>query len=72
MAIDTELKYAALNDLYLDPMNPRLGRTNTGPEVKQEKILDLMRGWTLDELAVSIAVTLIAGKEPSDSLRDLP
>lgn len=34
-------------------MNPRLGRNNTGPNVPQEKVLDLMKDWTLDELAVS-------------------
>lgn len=53
MAIDTELRYAKLDDLYLDPMNPRLGRNNTGPKVSQETIMELMRDWTLDELAVS-------------------
>ncbi len=34
-------------------MNPRLGRNNTGSNVSQEKVLDLMKDWTLDELAVS-------------------
>lgn len=37
MAIDTELKYARLEDLLLDPLNPRLGRNNTGREVKQSR-----------------------------------
>src|SRR5439155_6117204 len=37
----------------LDPMNPRLGRNRTGRNVTQERVLELMRGWTLDELAVS-------------------
>ena len=53
MAIATELKFAELDELCLDPLNPRLGRNNTGREVKQDKVLDLMRDWTLDELAVS-------------------
>lgn len=53
MAIGTQIQYAKLVDLNLDPMNPRLGRNNTGPEVSQEKVLDLMKDWTLDELAVS-------------------
>lgn len=53
MAIGREIQYAALDDLYLDPMNPRLGRSNKGPNVSQEKVLDLMKDWTLDELAVS-------------------
>ncbi len=53
MAISTKLLYAKLDELYLDPMNPRLGRNNTGPDVSQAKVLDLMKDWTLDELAVS-------------------
>lgn len=53
MAIATNIQYARLEDLYLDPMNPRLGRNNTGRDVSQEQVLDLMKDWTLDELAVS-------------------
>jgi len=53
MAISTELKHAKLDELYLDPMNVRLGRNNTGSDVTQEQVLQLMRDWKLDELAVS-------------------
>ena len=53
MAIATKPDYAKLDELYLDPLNPRLGRSNTGPNVKQETILKLMEDWKLDELAVS-------------------
>jgi hypothetical protein len=53
VAIATNIQYAGLDDLYLDPMNPRLGRNNTGPTVSQEVVLELMKDWTLDELAVS-------------------
>ncbi|HUT29920.1 MAG TPA: hypothetical protein VMX13_09020 [Sedimentisphaerales bacterium] len=53
MAISTELKYAKLGDLYLDPMNVRLGRSDAGSEVTQEEVLQLMTGWALDEIAVS-------------------
>lgn len=53
MAIDTKLSYADVDGLCLDPMNPRLGRSNTGAHVTQERVLELMRDWTLDELAVS-------------------
>ena len=53
MAIGTQIQYAKLDELYLDPMNPRLGRNNTGRNVSQETVLDLMKDWTLDELAVS-------------------
>ena len=53
MAIATNLDFAKLDDLCLDPLNPRLGRNNTGRDVSQGKVLDLMKDWTLDELAVS-------------------
>ncbi|MBA7715320.1 hypothetical protein ES703_124361 [subsurface metagenome] len=53
MAIGTELSYAKLDQLYLDPMNVRLGRNNTGRDVTQEHVLQLMKDWTLDEIAVS-------------------
>ena len=53
MAISRELQFASLDELNLDPMNPRLGRNNTGREVPQAKVLDLMRDFTLDEIARS-------------------
>jgi len=53
MAVGTELKFASLDELNLDPMNPRLGRNNTRPDLPQPDILELMKDWTLDELAVS-------------------
>lgn len=56
MAISKELHYAKLDDLYLDPLNPRLGRNNTGPNKPQDEVLDLMKDWTLDELATSFVV----------------
>ncbi len=48
-----EIEYANVNDLYLDPFNPRLGRGNTGPEVSQQQVLDVIKDWTLGELACS-------------------
>jgi hypothetical protein len=65
MAIDTELKYASLDDLCLDPKNPRLGRHNIEANLSQDKILDLMKDWTLDELAVSF---LESGFWPQEAL----
>ena len=53
MGISTELQYAKLDDLYLDPKNPRLGRHHVNARLSQEEVLDLMRDWVLDELAVS-------------------
>lgn len=51
--IHNEIKYAKLEDLYLDPLNPRLGRENTGHKVKQSAVIKLMESWKLDELAIS-------------------
>jgi hypothetical protein len=53
MAISNEIQYAPLDQLFLDPLNPRLGRAHTGAEVTQERVMELMRDWTLDELAIS-------------------
>lgn len=53
MAIATNVQYGGLDELYLDPMNPRLGRNRTSRKISQEKILDIMRDFTLEELAVS-------------------
>lgn len=53
MAIGTEIKYARLSELYLDPKNPRLGREMVGRELSQSQILKEMNDWTLEELAVS-------------------
>jgi len=65
MAINTELKYASLDDLCLDPKNPRLGRHNIEDNLSQEKVLDLMKDWTLEELAVSF---LMSGFWPQEAL----
>lgn len=48
-----EIEYARLDDLYLDPLNPRLGRNLANAKTKQDQILDEMSDWTLDELAIS-------------------
>lgn len=53
MSVGRGLKFAKLGELYLDPTNLRLGRNNTGRDVQQDDILEFMRNWTLDELAVS-------------------
>lgn len=53
MAISTNLQYAELDELYLDPMNPRLGRHRMHRDTSQEQILEWMSEWTLDELAIS-------------------
>ena len=53
MPIAHEIKPASVDELCLDPLNPRLGRRNTGLDTGQERIRELMRDWTLDELAIS-------------------
>ncbi|MEO8007534.1 MAG: hypothetical protein ABI728_03295 [Betaproteobacteria bacterium] len=65
MAIGTELKYASVDELFLDPTNPRLGRKHASPSLSQEKILGLMRDWSLEELAVSF---LESGYWPNEAL----
>ncbi len=51
--MDTVIQYASIDELNLDPFNPRLGRENTGSDVSQEKVLALMQDWTLEELGTS-------------------
>ena len=53
MAISKDMKFAKLDELFLDPRNPRLGRNNVGCNVEQSRVLELMKDWTLEELAVS-------------------
>ena len=65
LAIDTTLQYAPVDKFYLDPRNPRLGREQTRKSLTQEQILNLMREWTLDEIAVSF---LESGYWPQEAL----
>lgn len=53
MDISTTIEYADIKELKLDPNNPRLGRSNTKRELSQADVLEIMRGWSLEELAVS-------------------
>lgn len=53
MAVHTDIQYASLDELSLDPLNPRLGRNVADPKLTQAQVLDRMKDWTLDELAVS-------------------
>ena len=43
----------ALDDLYLDAKNPRQGRHHANGNLSQEEVLEMMREWVLDELAIS-------------------
>jgi len=53
MAISTELAFVEINELYLDPRNPRLGSDNVDKNLGQDALLKIMLKWTLEELAVS-------------------
>ena len=53
MALSSIIEYDSLDNLFLDPLNPRLGVANTYKKLDQDSILELMRNFTLDELAQS-------------------
>lgn len=53
MAIHTNPQFASIEELYLDPFNPRLGRKHSGSKISQSEILEIMEDWKLDELGVS-------------------
>ncbi|UQY88136.1 hypothetical protein LQE85_02560 [Stenotrophomonas rhizophila] len=42
-----------MDDLLLDPTNPRLGRRIASKSLKQNEILEVMKDWSPEELAVS-------------------
>lgn len=47
------IEFAPLNDIKLDPLNPRLGRSVDGANLSQDEIYDRMKDWSLEELATS-------------------
>ena len=53
MNIHKDLSYNHIDDLYLDPMNPRLGRHRMSLDTSQDELLKIMHEWVLDELALS-------------------
>ena len=48
-----EIEFAELDDIALDPLNPRLGMSVAGDALSQDQIYDLMKDWSLEELATS-------------------
>jgi ParB-like chromosome segregation protein Spo0J len=77
VAINNEILYAHVDELYLDQKNPRLGRAKTAANLTQPEILEVMKGWTLDELAISflesgfwVAEALMVVKETVDGEDD--
>ena len=53
MPLSHTIQFATLEELSLDPRNPRLGLGAAESLATQERVLELMRGWNLEELAVS-------------------
>ena len=53
MPLSHTIEFVTLEQLSLDPRNPRLGLGAAEPVATQERVLELMRGWNLEELAVS-------------------
>ena len=53
MALSTTIEFAELENCFLDPLNPRLGRFRTGESTPQDTLLQGMRNWALEELGVS-------------------
>ena len=53
MAIQQTIEWIDVDTLWLDSKNPRLGRHFMASKPTQEQILEQMKEWTLDELAVS-------------------
>lgn len=51
--MNSEIEYAAIDELALDPQNPRLGRQVHQQELSQTDILKEMSAQTLDEIAIS-------------------
>ena len=47
------IEFIALEKLFLDPRNPRLGGARSDPSATQERLMKEMRTWSLEELAVS-------------------
>jgi hypothetical protein len=53
VAISSELHFAHVDELWLDPTNPRLGRHVAGEELEPDVVLEAMQDWELLELANS-------------------
>ncbi|SFS67952.1 hypothetical protein SAMN04488040_1480 [Sulfitobacter marinus] len=48
-----KIEYIDLDSIALDPRNPRLGRSAHNKDLAQDEIFNLMRDWSLEELATS-------------------
>ncbi|WP_144409603.1 hypothetical protein [Martelella endophytica] len=48
-----QIQYAKLSEFYLDPLNPRLGRSAHRALLPPDEVYNRMRDWSLEELATS-------------------
>ena len=75
MAVDPKIEFKKVDDLNLDPRNPRLGRFEVAKGLSQQQVLDILKTWSLFELAQSIArhgfwpqEALLVVEEPIDGV----
>lgn len=78
MAISDEIEYESIEHLWLDPKNPRLGQEIVQSKLSQPELLDVMKDWSLEEIAVSFAESgywvqeaVVAVEEKIDSAKHL-
>jgi hypothetical protein len=60
-----QIAFAEVEDLFLDPRNPRLARHDAERELSQDEVLELMKHWSIEELATSL---LESGFWPHEAL----
>ncbi len=65
MSTAPQIEIANIDSLFLDPLNPRLGRHEVEKKHSQDKLLYLMQDWSLNELAVSF---IESGYWPQEAL----
>lgn len=53
MSVSTEISFESIDHLFLDPMNPRLGRHRRSRKTPQDRLLEIMKTWVIEELALS-------------------
>ncbi len=56
MAVSPKIEFKSIDDLKLDPRNPRLGRAEVAKGLSQDSVLEILKTWSLFELAQSMAL----------------
>lgn len=65
MAVHKSIIMKDVKDLHLDFQNPRLGRHLSNGKISQDKVVNEMKDWTIDQLAVSF---IESGYWPQEAL----